>query len=50
VYQLPANGIFGTTAEPVTHITFVAASSAYGANYEGGTNTRLVINTVRLNY
>jgi hypothetical protein len=50
VYQLPANGIFGTTAEPVTHITFVAASSAYGASYEGGTNTKLVINNVRMNY
>jgi hypothetical protein len=50
VYQFPANGLFGTAADPVTHITFVAASSAYGANYEGGTNTRLVINTVRLNY
>jgi hypothetical protein len=49
-YQFPANGLFGTAAEPVTHITFVAASSAYGATYEGGTNTRLVINNVRLNY
>jgi hypothetical protein len=49
-YQFPANGLFGSAAEPVTHVTFVAASSAYGANYEGGTNTRLVINNVRMNY
>ncbi len=49
-YQFPANGLFGTAADPVTHITFVAASSAYGATYEGGTNTRLVINNVRMNY
>jgi hypothetical protein len=49
-YQFPANGLFGTAADPVTHITFVAASSAYGAVYEGGTNTKLVINNVRLNY
>jgi hypothetical protein len=49
-YQFPANGLFGTSADPVTHITFVAASSAYGASYEGGTNTRLVINNVRMNY
>ncbi|MCU0381930.1 MAG: PCMD domain-containing protein [Chitinophagaceae bacterium] len=49
-YQFPANGLFGSVADPVTHITFVAASSAYGATYEGGTNTRLVINNVRMNY
>lgn len=49
-YMFPANGLFGSTADPVTHITFVAASSAYGASYEGGTNTKLVVNNVRLNY
>jgi Putative carbohydrate metabolism domain/Domain of unknown function (DUF5018) len=49
-YQFPANGLFGTAADPVTHITFVAASSAYGASYEGGTNTKLVVNNIRMNY
>ncbi|MGL6268141.1 MAG: PCMD domain-containing protein [Chitinophagaceae bacterium] len=50
VYMYPVNGIFGTGSEPVTHISFVAASSAYGAFFEGGVNTRLVVNNVRLNY
>jgi hypothetical protein len=49
-YQFPANGLFGTAADPVTHITFVAASSAYGASYEGGTGSKLIINHVRMNY
>jgi Putative carbohydrate metabolism domain len=50
VYKYPVNGSFGTGSEPVTHISFVAASSAYGAYFEGGVNTRLVINNVKLNY
>jgi hypothetical protein len=50
VYMYPVNGSFGTGSEPVTHISFVAASSAYGAFFEGGVNTRLVINNVKLNY
>ena len=50
VYMHPANGLVGNGAEAITHITFVAASSAYGAVYEGGVNSTLVINNVRLNY
>lgn len=50
VYMYPVNGSFGTGSEPVTHISFVAASSAYGALFEGGVNTRLVINNIKLNY
>jgi hypothetical protein len=50
VYMYPVNGSFGSGSEPVTHISFVAASSAYGAFFEGGVNTRLVINNVKLNY
>jgi hypothetical protein len=50
VYMYPVNGSFGSGTEPVTHISFVAASSAYGALFEGGVNTRLAINNIRLNY
>ena len=50
VYQFPTKGSLGSGNEPVSHITFVAASSAYGATYEGGTNSRLVVNDVRMNY
>jgi hypothetical protein len=50
LYMFPANGLFGTANDEVTHITLVAASSAYGALFEGGTNSNLVINDVRLNY
>lgn len=50
VYMYPAQGSFGTGSEPVTHISFVASSSAYGAFFEGGVNTRLVINNLKLNY
>jgi hypothetical protein len=50
VYMFPVNGSFGTASDDVTHISFVAASSAYGANFEGGTNSTLVINNLKLNY
>ncbi len=50
VYMFPANGLFGSANDEVTHISFVAASSAYGAYFEGGTNTTLIINNIRLNY
>jgi hypothetical protein len=50
LYMFPATGSFGTVNEDVTHIIFVAASSAYGALFEGGTNSNLVINNIRLNY
>lgn len=49
-YSKPANGLFGNVSEPVTHFTFVAASSASGALFEGGVNSTLVINNIRLNY
>jgi len=50
VYSKPANGLFGNASDPVTHLTFVAASSASGALFEGGVNSTLVINNLRLNY
>jgi hypothetical protein len=50
VYMFPANGQFGTASDDVTHISFVSSSSAYGASFEGGTNSNLVINNLRLNY
>lgn len=50
VYMFPANGSFGAANDDVTHLTLVAASSAYGAFFEGGTSSNLVINNVRLNY
>jgi hypothetical protein len=49
-YSKPANGLFGNASDPVTHLTFVAASSASGALFEGGVNSTLVINNLRLNY
>jgi hypothetical protein len=49
-YTRPVNGLFGNAADPVTHLTFVAASSASGALFEGGVNSTLVINNIRLNY
>jgi hypothetical protein len=49
-YMLPANGLFGNANDKVTHFSFVAASSASGALFEGGVNSTLVINNVRLNY
>lgn len=49
-YMFPANGQFGAAGEDVTHISFIASSSAYGANFEGGTNSTLVINDLRLVY
>jgi hypothetical protein len=48
--MFPTNGQFGTASDDVTHISFVAASSAYGALFEGGTNSNLVINNIRLTY
>lgn len=49
-YMFPANGLFGAANEDVTHISFIASSSAYGASFEGGTNSTLVINNLRLVY
>jgi hypothetical protein len=49
-YTLPANGMFGNAADPVTHLTIVYASSARGNFYEGGVNSTLQVNNVRLIY
>jgi len=49
-YMYPANNLFGNSNDKVTHISFVAASSAYGALFEGGTNSSLILNNLILNY
>ncbi|GAB2494618.1 PCMD domain-containing protein [Algoriphagus taiwanensis] len=49
-FWFPANGQFGSANEEVTHLTLVFASSAEGANFEGGVNSTLIINSVKLNY
>lgn len=49
-YWFPANGQFGTINEDVTHLSLVFASSAEGANFEGGVNSTLIVNNLRLNY
>ncbi len=49
-FWLPPNGLFGNPTEEVTHLSFVLASSADGANFEGGVNSTLVVNNLRLNY
>jgi hypothetical protein len=49
-YAIPSNGLYGTASDKITHLTFVAASSAAGALFEGGTNSTLRINDLRLNY
>ncbi|WP_288370700.1 PCMD domain-containing protein [uncultured Algoriphagus sp.] len=49
-YWFPANGQFGSENDEVTHLSLVFASSAEGANFEGGVNSTLIINSVQLNY
>lgn len=49
-YQLPVNGQFGAATDPVTHITVVFSSSAYGNSFEGGVDSKLVVNNLHLNY
>lgn len=49
-YQFPANGLFASANESITHITIVFTSSASGATYEGGVNSTLVVNDLLLNY
>ncbi|MCU0395110.1 MAG: PCMD domain-containing protein [Chitinophagaceae bacterium] len=49
-YSFPANGAFGNAGDKITHISFVAASSSSGALFEGGVNSTLTINNLRLNY
>jgi hypothetical protein len=49
-YSFPANGLFGDANTKITHLTWVAASSASGALFEGGTNSTLTVNNVTLNY
>lgn len=50
VYMFPATGGFGNPTDEVTHISFIASSSAYGANFEGGVGSVLALNNLRLNY
>jgi len=49
-YQKPLNGLYGSTADVVTHISVVFASSANGINYEGGVNSTLLLNNFLLVY
>jgi len=49
-YLFPVNGLFGSSSDPATHLTFVASSSANGAMFEGGTNSTLVLNNLSLIY
>lgn len=49
-YEMPANGLFGNANEAITHITVVFASSSNGINYEGGVNSTLIIDNLRLIY
>jgi len=43
-YQKPANGLYASANEKVTHLTVVFSSSYNGALFEGGTNSTLVVN------
>jgi hypothetical protein len=49
-FWFPANGQFGSATDEITHLSLVFASSAEGANFEGGVNSTLIVNSVRLNY
>lgn len=49
-YQKPANGLYGSSSEKVTHITVVFSSSYNGDLFEGGANSTLVVNDFRLIY
>lgn len=49
-YSIPVNGLYGDANTKVTHLTWVAASSASGALFEGGTNSTLTVNNLTLNY
>lgn len=43
-------GTIGTASVSVTHLVFVASSSANGALFVGGVNSTLVVDDLRLNY
>jgi hypothetical protein len=49
-YWFPTNGTVGNATDEITHISFVLASSAAGAYFEGGVNSTLIVNNLRLNY
>ena len=49
-YQKPANNLYGTAQDKVTHISVVFSSSANGIVYEGGVNSTLRINNFKLVY
>jgi hypothetical protein len=49
-YQKPVNGLYGASNEKVTHLTVVFSASYNGALFEGGTNSTLVVNDLKLIY
>lgn len=49
-YMFPSNNLFGNSSDNITSLTFVASSSANGALFEGGVNSKLTINNIILNY
>jgi hypothetical protein len=49
-YQKPANGLYGSGSDRVTHLTIVFSSSYNGAFLEGGTNSTLVVDDLELIY
>lgn len=49
-YQKPANGIYGSPEDEVSHLSFVATSSYAGALLEGGIGSILVIDNLELFY
>lgn len=49
-YMFPINNLFGNSSDNITSLTFVASSSANGALFEGGVNSKLTINNIILNY
>ena len=49
-YQKPANGLYASEGEKVTHLTVVFSSSYNGALFEGGENSTLVVNDFLLIY
>jgi hypothetical protein len=49
-YQKPANGLYGSSSDKVTHLTVVFSSSYNGALLEGGTNSTLVVDDLELIY
>ena len=49
-YQKPVNSLYGTSNEKITHLTVVFSSSYNRALFEGGTNSTIVVNDLKLIY